>query len=95
MVTVSTGLTKNNLHHSSMHSISSLICSELKKGNKDWCNLTLVRGIAQTQQIRRAFSTKPWIDVLLSFLLPTGDTEFTDNNLPKQVNTHKILFFSF
>lgn len=83
-------MTKNNLHHTSMHSLSSLFCSELKKQNRDWCDLTLVRSIAQTQQIRRAFSTKPWIDVLLGFLLPTNNTDCSEINLPKQV-----LLYSF
>lgn len=85
VVTVSTGMTKNNLNRTSMHSLSSLFCVELKKGNRDWCDLTLMRSIAQTQQIRRAFSTKPWIDVLLSFLLPSEGDSSRDVNLPKQV----------
>lgn len=85
IVAVSSGLIKNNLHPSSMHSLSSLLCSELKKRNREWCDLTLVRSIAQTQQIRRAFSTKPWVDALLGFILPLGEPEFCEVDLPKQV----------
>lgn len=93
VVTVSAGLTKNNLHHSSMHSLSALLCTELKQRRKEWCDLTLIRSIAQTQQIRRAFSTKPWIDVLLGFLLPTGESY--EIGLPKQVFVIKFWSFQF
>lgn len=82
VVAVSAGLSKNNLHSTSMHSLSSLLCTTLKKGQEDWCSLTLVRSIAQTQQICRAFSTKIWTDMLFGFLLPTEDNEIS---LPKQV----------
>lgn len=81
---ISAGLAKDNLHPTTIHGLSSLICITLSN-NSDWCNLTLVRSIAQTQQICRAFSTKPWINMLFSFL--SADTGINENevNFPKQV----------
>lgn len=94
VLVVSSGLTKNNLHPSSVHSLSSLLCSVLKKG-QEWCNLTLVRSIAQTQQICRAFSTKAWTDMLLGFLLPAQDTGGNEIGLPKQVKINSFVKMSW
>lgn len=89
IIAVSTGLTKNNIHPSSMHSLSQLLCATLKNGNEDWCNLTLVRSIAQTQQICKAFSTKAWVNMLLGFL--SREAGGGELNLPKQILTVRLL----
>ncbi|XP_030756884.1 E3 ubiquitin-protein ligase HERC2 [Sitophilus oryzae] len=90
-LTISSGLSNNNLHPTSLHGLSSLFCSVLNTNNFEWCNLTLVRTISQTQQLCRAFSTKPWMTMLLEFLTPPSSVGGNEFNLPKQILTIRLL----
>lgn len=86
VLSASAGLVKDELHKTTVHGLSSLFCNTIRSGNQDWCNLNLVRCVAQTQQLCRAFSTKPWIDMLLNFVCPITVVGGNEMNLPKQVN---------
>lgn len=89
---MSAGLANENLHQTTIHGLSSLYCSTLSASNiSEWCNLTLVRSIAQTQQICRAFSTKPWINMLLGFLSAPTSIGGNELNLPKQIFSVRFL----
>ncbi|KAF7266968.1 hypothetical protein GWI33_019752 [Rhynchophorus ferrugineus] len=90
-ITISSGLSKNNLHSTSLHGLSSLFCAVLNSNNFEWCNLTLIRTISQTQQLCRAFSTKPWMNMLLDFLTPPSNLGGNEFNLPKQILTIRLL----
>ncbi|KAF5270348.1 hypothetical protein FQR65_LT05536 [Abscondita terminalis] len=90
IIAASSGLTKDNLHSTTVHGLSSLFCNTIKSGNQDWCNLNLIRSIAQSQQLCRAFSTKPWINMLLGFISPVG-TSGNEMNLPKQILSLRLL----
>ncbi|XP_050303138.1 E3 ubiquitin-protein ligase HERC2 [Anthonomus grandis grandis] len=91
-LTISAGLTDDNLHFTSLHGLSSLFCSILTNpGTSEWCNLTLIRTICQTQQLCRAFSTKPWMNLLLGFLTPPSSSGGNEFNLPKQILTIRLL----
>lgn len=68
-----------------MHGLSSLFCSTLASGNQDWCNLTLSRSIVQSAEMCQAFSTKPWVNMLLGFISSNTNTGGNVVNLPKQV----------
>lgn len=85
-IAISTGLAKGLLHPTTVHGLSRLFCTTLNSDSQDWCSLTLVRSIAQTQQLCRAFSTKPWISMLLGFLSATSSVGGNELNLPKQVS---------
>ncbi|XP_044262446.1 E3 ubiquitin-protein ligase HERC2 isoform X2 [Tribolium madens] len=90
-VSLSAGLANENLHQTTLHGLSSLFCATLSASNtSEWCNLTLVRSIAQTQQICRAFSTKPWINMLLGFL-SASSLVGNELNLPKQIFSVRFL----
>lgn len=84
-IAISAGLSKSNLHVNTLHGLSSLFCSTINSNFSEWSNLTLVRSICQTQQLCRAFSTKPWIKLLLEFLSLSESGEGKELNLPKQV----------
>lgn len=84
-IALSAGLCKDNLHRSTVHGLSSLFCTSLNSSSSEWCNLTLVRSICQTHQLSRAFSTKPWTNMLLGYLAPPSAVGGNDVNLPKQV----------
>ncbi|KAK9875133.1 hypothetical protein WA026_005926 [Henosepilachna vigintioctopunctata] len=73
-----------------MHGLSRLYCSTLSSYSQDWCCLSLVRSIAQTPPLSRAFSTKPWINLLLS-LLSAGPKGGNENNLPNQMQAVRLL----
>lgn len=85
VIMISSGLAKRQLHPTSVHSLSRLFCNTIRSGNQDWCSLNLIRIMAQTPQLCRAFSTKPWIDILLSFISPATIVGGNEMNLPKQV----------
>ncbi|CAH0559020.1 unnamed protein product [Brassicogethes aeneus] len=91
ILAISAGVSKGNLHQTTVHGISSLFCSTLTFGNSEWCNLTLVRSIAQNQQLCLAFSTKPWINMLLEFLSVNSPSSGNEVNLPKQILTVRLL----
>ncbi|KAJ8985747.1 hypothetical protein NQ317_014400 [Molorchus minor] len=90
-VAVSAGLSTENLHPNTVHGLSSLFCMAVSLNNAEWCDLTLVRSICQTQQLCRAFSTKPWINMLLGFLTPSSNISGNELNLPKQILTIRLL----
>ncbi|XP_018562377.1 E3 ubiquitin-protein ligase HERC2 isoform X2 [Anoplophora glabripennis] len=90
-IALSAGLCKDNLHHSTVHGLSSLFCASLNSSSSEWCNLTLVRTICQTPQLSRAFSTNPWINMLLGFLIPPNSVGGNDINLPKQILAIRLL----
>ncbi|XP_074029211.1 E3 ubiquitin-protein ligase HERC2 [Leptinotarsa decemlineata] len=90
-VAISAGFSKNNLHPNTVHGLSSLFCNTLNSNYSEWMNLTLVRSICQTQQLCRAFSTKPWIKILLRFLAPPNNVNGNELNLPKQVLTIRLM----
>ncbi|CAH1128754.1 unnamed protein product [Ceutorhynchus assimilis] len=90
-LTISAGLSCNNLHSTSFHGLSSLFCSVLNSNNSEWCTLTLIRTICHTQQLCRAFSTKPWMNMLLGFLTPPSIAGGNEFNLPKQILTIRLL----
>ncbi|KAJ8962033.1 hypothetical protein NQ314_005815 [Rhamnusium bicolor] len=90
-IAISAGLSKNNLHPNTLHGLSSLFCTALNSNCSEWCNLTLVRSICHTQQLCRAFSTKPWIKMLLGFLAPPSNIGGNELNLPKQILTIRLL----
>lgn len=84
-VTLSAGLSHDNLHSSTVHGLSSLLCCALNNDlYSEWCNLTLIRSITQSRQLSIAFSTKPWINLLLENLMKTKD-------LPKQIQSIRLL----
>lgn len=85
-IAISGGLAKHNPHRATVHGLSSLFCSMLNSGNQEWCNLTLVRSIAQSQQMCRALSNKPWVSMLLGFLSAPSEAGNVIN-LPKQVHS--------
>ncbi|XP_056632300.1 E3 ubiquitin-protein ligase HERC2 isoform X1 [Diorhabda sublineata] len=90
-IAISTGLTNNNLHPNTLHGLSSLFCSSLSSTCSEWVDLTLVRSICQTDQLCRAFSTKPWIKMLLGFLSPSSNTGVNESILLKQILTVRLL----
>ncbi|XP_048524463.1 E3 ubiquitin-protein ligase HERC2 [Dendroctonus ponderosae] len=90
-LTMSAALSNDDLHFTSLHGLGSLFCSVLNSNNSDWCSLTLIRTICQTQQLCRAFSTKPWISMLLGFLCPPNSIGGNEFNLPKQIFTVRLL----
>ncbi|XP_017782464.1 PREDICTED: E3 ubiquitin-protein ligase HERC2 isoform X2 [Nicrophorus vespilloides] len=90
-IAISAGLAKGNLDPSTIHGLSSLFCSTLKSGNQDWCSLTLVRSIAQSSQNSIAFSTKPWVNMLLSFISASNSAGGNVVNLPKQILSVRLL----
>lgn len=83
---ISGGLAKDSLHESTTHGLSSLFCSILNTGSQDWCNLTLVRSVAQSSRMCRALSTKSWVNMLLGFISENGSPSGNMVNLPKQVS---------
>ncbi|KAL3277032.1 hypothetical protein HHI36_012394 [Cryptolaemus montrouzieri] len=89
-IAISAGLSSENLHSTTMHGLSSLFCSTLNSYRQEWCSLTLVRSIAQTSQLCRAFSTKPWINMLLG-LLTAGIKGGNEHNLPNQILAVRLL----
>ncbi|KAK9747381.1 Regulator of chromosome condensation (RCC1) repeat [Popillia japonica] len=89
-IAISGGLAKDNLNETTVHGLSSLFCSMLTSGNQEWCNLTLVRSISQSQQMCRAISNKPWVSMLLSFLSPPSEAGNVVN-LPKQILSVRLL----
>ncbi|KAK5650580.1 hypothetical protein RI129_001609 [Pyrocoelia pectoralis] len=91
VIGASAGLAKNDLRAGTIHGLSSLFCNTIKSGNQDWCNLNLVRSIAQTQQLCRAFSTKSWVDMLLNFINPVIVNGGNEMNLPKQILSLRLL----
>ncbi|KAF5273445.1 hypothetical protein FQA39_LY07462 [Lamprigera yunnana] len=91
VIAISAGLTKDDLHSRTIHGLSSLFCDTIKSGSQDWCNLSLIRSIAQSSQLCRAFSTKPWINMLLSFISPIIRTSGNKMNLPKQILSLRLL----
>ncbi|KAL1491483.1 hypothetical protein ABEB36_012074 [Hypothenemus hampei] len=91
-LTISAGLaTGDSLHSTSLHGLSSLFCSVLSTSNSEWCDLTLVRAVCQTDQLCKAFSTKPWMNMLLGFLTPPNNSGGNEFNLPKQILTIRLL----
>ncbi|XP_066141939.1 E3 ubiquitin-protein ligase HERC2 isoform X1 [Euwallacea fornicatus] len=90
-IAISAGFSQENLHSTSLHGLSSLFCSVLNSNNPDWCNLTLIRMVCQTQQLCQAFSTKPWINMLLGSLTPPSCSGGNELNLPKQILTIRLL----
>ena len=91
-VSISAGLAQSNLHPTTIHGLSSLFCATLSAPTiSEWCNLTLVRSIAQTTQMCRAFSTKPWINMLLGFLSAPSNICGNELNLPKQIFAVRFL----
>ncbi|CAG9815802.1 unnamed protein product [Phaedon cochleariae] len=90
-ITLSAGLSKNDLYPNTVHGLSSLFCTTLTSNCSEWINLTLVRSICQTEQLCRAFSTKPWIKMLLGFLGPPSNAGGNELNLPKQILTIRLL----
>lgn len=84
-IAISAGLSKSNLHANTLHGLSSLFCSTINLNFSEWSNLTLIRSICQTQQLCRAFSSKPWIKMLLDFVSFSESGEVKELNLPKQV----------
>lgn len=84
-IAISAGLSKSNLHANTLHGFSSLFCSTINANFSEWSNLTLVRSICRTQQLCQAFSTKPWIKLLLEFLSVPEIGEKKELNIPKQV----------
>jgi E3 ubiquitin-protein ligase HERC2 len=91
-ISISAGLAQENLHQTTIHGLSSLYCSTLNAAStSEWCNLTLVRSVAQTPQLCRAFSTKPWINMLLGFLSALSSVGGNELNLPKQIFSVRFL----
>uniref|UniRef100_A0A6P7FTJ3 HECT-type E3 ubiquitin transferase n=1 Tax=Diabrotica virgifera virgifera TaxID=50390 RepID=A0A6P7FTJ3_DIAVI len=90
-IAISTGLSSNNLHPNTVHGLSSLFCSSLNSTYSEWADLTLVRSICQTTQLCRAFSTKPWIRMLLGFLSPPSSPGGNESALLKQILTIRLL----
>ncbi|KAG5897066.1 hypothetical protein JTB14_025882 [Gonioctena quinquepunctata] len=90
-ISISAGFSNNNLHPNTVHGFSSLFCNTLNSNYSEWINLTLVRSICHTQQLCRAFSTKPWITMLMRFLAPPTSVDGNELNLPKQVLTIRLL----
>ncbi|XP_072386929.1 E3 ubiquitin-protein ligase HERC2 [Diabrotica undecimpunctata] len=90
-IAISTGLSSNNLHPNTVHGLSSLFCSSLSSTYSEWADLTLVRSICQTTQLCRAFSTKPWIRMLLGFLSPPSSPGGNESALLKQILTIRLL----
>lgn len=91
-ITVSAGLSGDQLHHTTLHGLSSLLCTTLSTaGISEWCNLTFVRCIAQSQQICRAFSTKPWVKMILGYLSAQSCIGGNELNLPKQIFAVRLL----
>lgn len=86
VIGASGGLAKDDLHATTVHGLSSLFCNTVRSGNQDWCNLNLVRSVAQSQQLCRSFSTKPWVDMLLNFISPIAVVGGNEMNLPKQAS---------
>ncbi|XP_044756400.1 E3 ubiquitin-protein ligase HERC2 [Coccinella septempunctata] len=89
-IAISAGLSSATLHPSTMHGLSSLFCSTLNSYSQEWCSLTLIKSIAQTPQLCRAFSTKPWINMLLD-LFSAGSKGGNEHNLPNQILAIRLL----
>ncbi|CAH1964040.1 unnamed protein product [Acanthoscelides obtectus] len=92
-MSVSADLAKDPLHPNTLHGLGSLFCAALTGGaGAEWANLTLARAICRTRQMCRAFSTKPWIRMLLGFLQPpAGNAGSNEIDLPKQILTIRLL----
>ncbi|XP_060526978.1 E3 ubiquitin-protein ligase HERC2 [Cylas formicarius] len=88
-VAVGAGLSRDDLHQTTLHGLSALFCSALGGAGSEWCGLTLIRTVCQTRQMCRAFSTKPWMAMLLGFLTPPASGN--ELNLPKQIMTVRLL----
>nr|XP_022903495.1 E3 ubiquitin-protein ligase HERC2 isoform X1 [Onthophagus taurus] len=84
-VTISAGLAKDNLDKNTIHGLCSLFCTTLRAGNYEWCDLTLVRSVAQSTKICKHLSTRPWINMLINFI------SATNVNLPKQILSVRLL----
>lgn len=84
-IAISAGLSKSNLHPNTLHGLSSLFCCTINSNFTEWSNLTFVRSICQSQQLCRAFSTRPWMKMLLEFLSFSDSGDVKELNLPKQV----------
>lgn len=89
-ISISAGLAAKALQPSTIHGISSLFCNILSINHYDWCNLTLTRGIVQSNEMCQAFSSKPWVTMLLDFIsgVNAGGNIV---NLPKQILSTRLL----
>lgn len=90
-ISISSGLAGNTLQPSTIRGISSLFCNMLNTANQDWCNLTLTKSIVRSNDMCMAFSSRPWVNMLLDFV--SGNINAGGNivNLPKQILSTRLL----
>lgn len=100
-VTLCAGLHLQENYQSTIHGLSSLFYSMIKtkyQGDQtniltkthsnDWCTLSLVRSIAQSEEMCRSLSSRNWIDLLLKI---ASSRNQSDVRLPQQIQALRVL----
>lgn len=100
-ITLCSGLYTNHNNIGTVQGISKLFYSLTQSTNQsdastlsktyheDWCTLTLVRSITLSEDICQAFSTKPWIELLLNII--RFNNHQNEIALPKKIQAIRFL----